>query len=80
MTREEIIEKIEPVAREVFMQPTLVISDELSANTLATWTSLSFTQFLTELEGLFEIKFKMMEILKMQNMGSIINTIANHLK
>lgn len=80
MTREEIIEKIEPVAREVFMQPTLVISDELSANTLATWTSLSFTQFLTELEGLFEIKFKMMEILKMQNMGAIINTIANHLK
>lgn len=80
MTREEIIEKIEPVAREVFMQPTLVISDELSANTLAAWTSLSFTQFLTELEGLFEIKFKMMEILKMQNMGAIINTIANHLK
>ncbi|MCQ2274004.1 MAG: acyl carrier protein [Bacteroidales bacterium] len=80
MTREEIVSKIEPIAQKVFMQPSLVIDDNLSAATVPTWTSLTFTQFLTELEGLFAIKFKMMEILKMKNMGAIIDTVVSHLK
>ena len=75
MTRTEIIEKIQPVACEVFSQPGLEITDSLCANTLPAWTSLSFTQFLTKLEVMFDIKFKMMEILKMQNMGEIISVI-----
>lgn len=80
MTREEIVSKIEPIAQKVFMQTSLVIDDNLSAATVPTWTSLTFTQFLTELEGLFAIKFKMMEILKMKNMGAIIDTVVSHLK
>lgn len=78
MTKEEIIDKIEPIAREVFAQPDLVVKDDLSAATLSTWTSLSFTHFLTEIESVFEFKFKMMEILKMRDMGGIIAMIEKH--
>lgn len=79
MTREEVRLKIEFVAQEVFMQPSMVIEDSLSATTIPTWTSLTFTQFLTEIESLFGIKFKMIEILRMRDMGAIIDTVVSHL-
>ena len=57
---------------------TLVISDDLSAANVPTWTSLSFMMLLTEIENHFAFKFKMMEILKLQNMGAIIDSIQTH--
>ena len=79
MTRTELIEIIQPLARNIFSQPALLIEDNLSAETLPGWTSLTFTQFLTEIENHLNIKFKMMEIIKMQKMGAIIDTTLNHL-
>ena len=57
---------------------TLVVSDDLSAANVPTWTSLSFMMLLTEIENHFGFKFKMMEILKLQNMGAIIDSILTH--
>jgi acyl carrier protein len=79
MTRQEIIDKLQPIAQKVFAQPGLALRDDLCAANLPTWTSLSFTQFLTEIETVFNIKFKIMEILHMQTMGSIIDATMTHL-
>lgn len=78
MNREEVIEKLTPIARQIFADEDVVLHDELSAANVANWTSLSFMQFLTEIENQFGFKFKMMEILKLQNIGAIINAIENH--
>lgn len=78
MERSEIIEKLTPIARQVFANEALEIMDDLSAANVPTWTSLAFMQFLTEIENQFGFKFKMMEILKLQNMGAVINAIQNH--
>lgn len=78
MTREEIISQLIPIARAMLKDETLVISDDLSAANVPTWTSLSFMMLLTEIENHFGFKFKMMEILKLQNMGAIIDSIQIH--
>ena len=78
MTREEIISQLTPIAQVMLKDDTLVISDDLSAANVPTWTSLSFMMLLTEIENHFGFKFKMMEILKLQNMGAIINSIQTH--
>lgn len=78
MTREEIISQLTPIARAMLKNETLVISDDLSAVNVPTWTSLSFMMLLTEIENHFGFKFKMMEILKLQNMGAIIDSIQTH--
>ena len=78
MIREEIIEKLTPIARKVFANEALEIKEDLSAANVPTWTSLAFMQFLTEIENQFGIKFKMMEILKLQSMGAIIESIQTH--
>ena len=78
MTREEIIERLTPIAQQIFVDEAMVLKDDLSAANVANWTSLSFMQFLTEIENQFGFKFQMMEILKLQNMGAVINAIENH--
>lgn len=75
MTREEIIDILTPMARKIFEKEDLVITDDLSAENVDAWTSLSFTQFLTAIEEEFHIKFKIMDILTLQNMGAIIDAI-----
>ena len=79
MNRSEIIEKLTPIARQVFANEALEIIDDLSAANVPTWTSLAFMQFLAEIENQFGFKFKMMEILKLQSMGAIIDSIQTHI-
>lgn len=80
MTREEIISQLTPIVQAMLKDDTLVISDDLSAANVPTWTSLSFMMLLTEIENHFGFKFKMMEILKLQNMGAIIDSIQTHVE
>jgi acyl carrier protein len=78
MTREEIISQLTPIARTMLKDENMVLTDDLSAANVPTWTSLSFMMLLTEIENQFGFKFKMMEILKLQNMGAIIDSIQTH--
>ena len=78
MTSEQIIAQLTPIAQEVFSDEKMVLSDDLSAENVTTWTSLAFMQFLTEIERHFGFKFKMMEILHLQTIGAIIDAIQQH--
>ena len=80
MTREEIISQLTPIARAMLKDENLELTDDLSAANVPTWTSLSFMMLLTEIENQFGFKFKMMEILKLQNMGAIIDSIQTHVE
>ena len=78
MTREQVIEQLTPIVREMLKDDTLVLRDDMSAENVPTWTSLSFMMLLTEIENRFGFKFKMMEILNLQNMGAIIDAVCSH--
>lgn len=78
MERSKIIEKLTPIARSVFANDSIILTDEMSAENTEAWTSMSFMLLLTEIENQFSFKFKMMEILRLQTMGAIINAIYQH--
>ena len=78
MTRAQIDEQLTPIARKVFANDSITLDDSMSAENVENWTSLSFMQLLTEIETQFGFKFKMMEILRLQTMGAIIDSIAQH--
>ena len=79
MNREEIIEKLTPIARAIFKKQDLELADDMSAENVQTWTSLAFMQFLTEIENQFGFKFKMMELFSLKTMGNIIASIEKHM-
>lgn len=78
MTRAEIIDQLTPIAREVFTKPELIVTDDLSYENVDTWTSMAFMQFLTAIEEHWGFKYKMMELIRLQNMGAVIDSILVH--
>ena len=79
MNREQLVEEIQAIAREIFAKPELVINDVMGAADVDTWTSLSFMQFLTAIEEKFGFRFKMMELLQLRNMGAVIDATLKHI-
>lgn len=79
MTREQLLDELTLIARDVFNMPELVLSDSLSASDVETWTSLTFMQFLTNIETKYKFRFKIMELLCLKNMGAVVDATLNHI-
>lgn len=79
MNRQQLVEDIQAIAREIFAKPELVITDTTSATDVDTWTSLSFMQFLTAIEEKYGFRFKMMELLQLRNIGAVIDATLKHI-
>ena len=79
MQHQEIMDRLVPICREVFGRPELELNDALDATQVDTWTSLSFMQLLTKAEEAFGFRFKMSELLKIRNIGTLIDAISSHL-
>ena len=78
MDRNDIMERIVPIAREVFEKPELELCDSLDATQVDTWTSYAFMQLLEKVEKEFGFKFKMMELIKIRNIGTLVDVVMQH--
>lgn len=78
MERNEIVAQLTTIASEIFQLENLVLTEDMSATNIETWTSLTFMQLLTAIEENFGFKFKMMELIQIKNMGDIIRSIESH--
>lgn len=75
----EIVSKLSVIFKSVFSDDSLVLNNELSANDVERWDSLSHMLLITEIENEFSIKFKLKDLNKMQNVGDMINIIDSKL-
>ena len=75
----EIKERLTRIFRDVFQEPTLVLNDQMSANDVDKWDSLSHMLMITAVEKEFGIKFKLKDLNKMKNVGNLIETIQSKL-
>jgi acyl carrier protein len=75
MERTTIVIKLTEVFRKVFNNETLVLKDDLAANHVKNWDSLSHMILIAEIESAFQVKFKLKELNKMRNVGDMINLI-----
>lgn len=78
MDRKLVVERIAPIAREVFEDPNLEILDSLDATQVDNWTSLTFMQLLGKVEEEFGFKFSMMELIRIRAMGDLVNVVMQH--
>jgi acyl carrier protein len=75
MDRNAIVLKLTDVFRKVFGNGNLVLKDDLTANDVENWDSLSHMLLIAEIENSFQIKFKLKELNKMRNVGDMIELI-----
>jgi len=80
MNREEILSEMQVTFRDVLDEEELVLTEELSADDVDGWDSLTHVQLQVALEKQFGIKFTAKESLMWENVGDIVTTIMNRLK
>jgi acyl carrier protein len=75
MDRKDIVLKLTKLFQTVFNDSQLVVTDQMTANDVAGWDSLSHMVLIMEIEDLFEIKIKLKELNKMRNVGDMVEII-----
>ena len=79
MEHTALLEKLTDLFRNVFNSDSLVLTNELTANDVDQWNSLSHMILIAEIEKTFSIQFKLKELNKMRNVGDLINMISSKL-
>ena len=79
MDIEAIREKITPIFRDVLDRDDLILRDDLSADQVEEWDSLSHTRLVVAIEKAFQIRFTNAEIAALGNVGEFVKLIATKL-
>jgi acyl carrier protein len=81
MTKSEIIERLTPIFRNIFREPDLVIREDMTANDVVGWTSLTHMEMISQAEKAFGVKFKLKDLTKLQqqNVGGFVALIERYL-
>ena len=77
MNKNEIYEALTKIFREVFMDDTIEITETTNANDIEEWDSLMQMALLTEVEKEFNMKFKPLETVTIENVGEMVDIIVS---
>ena len=80
MERNEIIEKITEIFREVFGDKKIIINDEMTAADVENWDSLTHMLMITKVEEELGIKFKLKELNRLKKVGDLISIVESKLQ
>lgn len=75
MEREEIYERLNEVFQDVFDDDELEVSDETTAADVEGWDSLMHITLIEAVEDEFDINFDMKTVVKMKNVGEMVDFI-----
>jgi acyl carrier protein len=79
MDKQAIIDQIKEILTRVLKHDRFEIHDELTAQMVEGWDSLTHMVIITEIEKTFAVQFKLKEINKLKNMGNLIELIQSKL-
>lgn len=79
MERNDVMVKITPIFREVFGDNSLELRDDMTAADVEKWDSLTHMIMITKVEEVFGIRFKLKELNKLKNVGSLCDLIVEKL-
>ena len=72
----EVLKLLEPIFRDVFEEPDLVVTRELNANDVEKWDSLNHIALIVEIEMLTNISFTIDQLLDMSNVGDFADMLV----
>ena len=77
MERLKLVERLTKIFQKTFSDDSILLVNELTANDVNDWDSLTHMILISEIEQDFNIKFKLKELNKMKNVGVLIEIIAS---
>jgi acyl carrier protein len=79
MERAEVLEKVTEIARDVFENEDVVLTESSTAADVEEWDSLTHLSLISDIEEEFEIDFSLDEISGSRNLGELITALMKHL-
>lgn len=76
---EHLTPRLQDVFREVFRRPDLVITREMTAADVAGWDSLRHIELIVAVETTFGVRFKTVEVSRLQSVGDLIDRLEARL-
>jgi len=80
MERIEIINRVERLLINILKHHQFEMRDDLTVSDVEGWDSLTHMMIISEIENNFGIKFKLKELNKLTNMGSLIELINSKIE
>lgn len=77
MEKSQILDEVQEIFREVLDNEEIVLNNATTADDVDEWDSLTHIQLIVAIEKHFKIRFTSREILSWQNVGQLIDSIAN---
>lgn len=77
MEKSQILDEVQAIFRDVLDNEKIVLANETTADDIEEWDSLTHIQLIVAIEKHFKIRFTSREILSWQNVGQLIDSIAN---
>lgn len=75
----DILEKIQPIFKDVFDDEDLVVAAETTAADVEDWDSFAQMQIVMGIEAMFRIEFSTDEVTEFKNVGDVVKTIKKHI-
>lgn len=75
MSREEVMERVADVIRDVFDDDQIQITDDTVAGDVEGWDSLMHITLIGTIEDEFDVKFAMKDVVGMKNVGQMVDLI-----
>ena len=76
MDREQMLEQIQELCREVFEDDELEITESTTDADVENWDSLTHLSLINEIETTFRVKFTMGEIQGVNDVGELVDVLA----
>lgn len=75
MTRDDIVTMLTGIFRDIFFDDDLVLRDDMTADDVEDWTSLTHINLILAVEEAFEIKIRSNEIEKLTDVRALVDLI-----
>ncbi len=79
MKNNELIDRVTSIFREVFDDDSLILNENMNASDIDEWDSLTHIRLIVSHEIEFGVKFSIMEVGDLENVGEFINLLESKL-
>ncbi len=79
MDRKNIESKVREAFIKVLEHDDFTLTDETTAHDVDGWESITHMMIITEIEKSFNIKFKLISLMNMNNIGDLMQTIESEI-
>jgi len=80
MEKEQILVEISNAVAKIVEHKNFSLNEQTTANDIDGWDSITHMMIISEVEKVFNIKFKLMDLMNMNNIGDLITAIKSELQ